>query len=69
MAYDIFRFYEGTKGKKNTNKEMTKQENVIQNKTQNFKIKKNTISVPVKYEVCEKSAFHSLCLVKGAVGV
>jgi hypothetical protein len=39
-AYDIFRFYEGTKGKKNTNKEMTKQENVIQNKIQNFKIKK-----------------------------
>jgi hypothetical protein len=23
----------------------------------------------VKYEVCEKSAFHSMCLAKGAVGV
>jgi hypothetical protein len=37
-AYDIFRAYEGMKGRKSTNKEMKKKENVIQNKIQDFKI-------------------------------
>jgi hypothetical protein len=70
-AYNIFRAYEGMKGRKNTNNEM-KKENIIQNKIQDFKIfekKNSTISLPVKYEVCEKSTFHSLCLANGVVGV
>jgi hypothetical protein len=34
-----------------------------------WKKKNSIISLPVKYEVCEKSAFHSLWLAKGVVGV
>jgi hypothetical protein len=36
-AYDIFRVYEGMEGEKNKNKVMTKKENLIQNKMQDFK--------------------------------
>jgi hypothetical protein len=38
-AYYMFKAYEGVKGKKNT-KEMKKIGNVIQNKIQDFKLKK-----------------------------
>jgi hypothetical protein len=34
-----------------------------------LKKQNSTISLPVKWEVCEKSTFLSLCLAKGAVGV
>jgi hypothetical protein len=34
-----------------------------------FKSQNSTIILPVKWEMCEKSTFLSLCLAKGTVGV
>jgi hypothetical protein len=69
-AYHIFRAYEGTEGRKI---KMAKYKNVIQNKIQDFKNnflnQNSTLSLPVKWEVCDKSTFLSLYLAKGAVSV
>jgi hypothetical protein len=47
--------------------------NVVQNKIDDFnfflKNQNSTISLPVKWEVREKSTFLCLCLAKGAAGV
>jgi hypothetical protein len=69
----MFTAYEGMEVRKI--KKQEKQENVIQNKIQDFKTtiffqKENfTIILPVQWEACENSTLLSLCLAKGAVGV
>jgi hypothetical protein len=73
-AYNIFRAYKGMEGRKINIKRKKKCKNVIQNKIQGFKHTftskiKLTVSLPVKWEVCENSTFPSLCLAKGVVDV
>jgi hypothetical protein len=54
---------------------MEKEQNLIQNtqfKIQKYSFLKNqnsTLSLPVKWEMCEKSTFLSLYLAKGTIGV
>jgi hypothetical protein len=69
-AYGVFRVYEGMEGRKNKQKEKIQYK--IKYKTSKihfFKDQNSTISLPVKWEVCEKSTYLSLCLAKGTVGV
>jgi hypothetical protein len=66
MAYDIFRLTKEREGEKIKNNEMKKIKILSQNKIQDFKntffISQNsTISLPVKWGVCGKSTFLSLC--------
>jgi hypothetical protein len=63
------RAYEGMEGRKDTNKEMKKMQYKIKYKASKIHFLNPTISLPVKWEVCEKSTFLSLCVAKGAVGV
>jgi hypothetical protein len=69
-AYDIFRAYEGMGGRTNENRSIkigkfnTKYK--IQIQKYFFKIQNCTVSLPVKWEVCENT-FLSLCLAKGVV--
>jgi hypothetical protein len=71
-AYDIFKAYEVMEGRKIQIKKWKnrKIQYKIKYKTSKMclKNKYSTISLPVKWEVCQKSTFLSLCLAKGAVG-
>jgi hypothetical protein len=66
------RAYEGMGERKN--KKYMEMENVMQNKIRDFKNTffqkpNSTTSLPVKWEVCRKSTFLSLCLAKATVSV
>jgi hypothetical protein len=71
----VSRANEAIEETKNKNKERKKIGKFNTNKIQDFKntfIFKNqnsTASLPVKWEVCEKSTLLRLCLAKGLVGI